>query len=193
MIVLISAKQGGGKSALKTALMDHYKNSGTFSFADCPYACHDAVKKVLGDYGIDTKDKEKEMVRELAEWARARFGRDVWVKTSFAKIMAMKSIGINMIINDDLRFKHEFEGMTPEKTSDVVVTIRLECAEEIRKERAGENWREDTNHISEVDLDDWTGKFDIIIHTDTNTKQQTFELAKGMIEWIKEHSNTTKL
>lgn len=181
MIVLISSKQGGGKTALKNGLMNHFKTAASFSFADCPYLCHDAVKDILGAHGIVTKEKEKELVRELAEWARARFGIDIWVRTSLTKIKAIKAHGIDLIINDDLRFKHEINGVTEEIAGEKVVRIRLECPEEIRKQRCGENWREDTKHISEVDLDDSLSKFDLVIHTDTMSKDQTLSLALELI------------
>lgn len=193
-VILISGQQGSGKSALVSGLIDGLKsvtNVGIFkntpyfpivekfSFADVAYECHDSVINVLGNYGIDTKQKEKELVRDIAEWAKERFYKEIWADAAKKKINKIADFfpDKNIIfLNDDLRFKYEFEAIEG-------IKIRLECSEEIRKERCGENWRKETGHISEVDLNDWVHKFDLVIHTDNLTKEETLTKA---VEFLNE-------
>ena len=62
-----------------------------------------------------------------------------------------------------------------------VAKIRLECPEEIRKERSGPLWRPDATHESEVGLDAYAkkGMFDFYVDTGFRSKDDAFQYAKN--------------
>lgn len=174
-ILLISGKQGSGKDTLANQLIHHFQHHGnvnaqTFKFAEVIYKIHDFALNYMEALGFKiTEEKDGPLLQYLGtEWGRKRFGHDVWVRTAMRRIDSWQKeqekileVDETLAIITDCRFTNELEGFPD------AYKIRLECAEEIRKERRGFTWRDNVNHPSEVDLD-WcveAGKFDLVIDT----------------------------
>lgn len=181
-IVGISSKQGGGKStasmAIKAAIELRGDSSWAFqelTFAGGVYAVHDFYRKMLVDAGIEIpenlKVKDGEFLQELGtKHGRMKYGEDVWIRLMRKKIdnekLYAEVCGFRRltIVMPDLRFKNEFHSIADG------LRVRLECPEHVRKDRClkNSNWRENTQHPSETDLDDYAreGRFDLLLDSD---------------------------
>lgn len=168
-VILISGKQGAGKTTLQKALTEnlfklHKKRAVVMNFADFIYEIHDFTINRLASYGVPTEQpKDGYLLQVLGtEWGRKTRGENIWVDVLKGKIQKMLDLKheIDYVIIGDCRFKNEFDAF-PE-----ALRVRLECDEEVRKERVS-MWRDTTNHPSEIDLDDYAlaKKFDL--HLDT--------------------------
>lgn len=160
---MISGKQGSGKTTLANELTNQLQERKykvvRMKFADVLYELHDTIFGILKSYGI-TYDKVKHgpLLQYLGtDFGRKTFGENVWAGILRNRISGIESL-VDFCIVDDLRFKNEFE------TFPEAFKIRLSAPEGVRKERC-ESWREDTNHPSEVDLDEWEMRFDSICLT----------------------------
>lgn len=168
-VVLISGKQGSGKSTLSDSLLIYLIKKGLnprgAKFAIPLYEMHDAVREVLIKYGVAVPDIDADLLQLLGtDWGRMKYGEDVWVKCLKNKAQSLFEKGIDVLIVDDCRFPNEVACFDGEE--DVrVLKVRLECPEEIRKERRGTKWRANTKHPSETGLDDY-GDWDLVINTE---------------------------
>lgn len=186
-IILVSAKQGGGKSTLTKYIRDsyapHYPAENIFSlkFASPLYEMHHQVRSVLIKYGIkvDLTKKDGDLLQLLGtEWGRNRLGDNVWVSCLLNHLRELPPESLVTI--DDCRFENEFDAF------DLVPNcyrIRLECSREIRKMRA-EYWREMENHPSEVGLDHYaaTGRFDLVLDSGLLQPTELFQRIQKFIE-----------
>lgn len=173
-VILISGKQGSGKTTIAKALYEKLFNQDKnnfvklMRFADTLYEMHDACREILNKYmPVDLSKKDGNLLQLLGtEWGRKTLGDDVWVK------IAQKNVDIvfNYLNDDshraffifqDCRFENEFDAF-PE-----ALKVRLWCSEPVRKRRA-EMWRENTNHPSETGLDAYQAqnKFDLLFYTE---------------------------
>jgi dephospho-CoA kinase len=184
MIVMISGKQGSGKTTLAQALQSAWGKHGMavwrYKFAQPLYDMHNAVYIVARQYGIgplaDGK-KDGPLLQLLGtEWGRNTKDPDIWVNCAKSKVAEVTKQWrvmnyFHIVLIDDLRFKNEFHAFPG------ALTIRLVCAPEIRKERIGANWRENDNHRSEVDLDDYEtdGQFSITLDTAVISPEESAE------------------
>lgn len=186
MIVLISGKQGSGKTAtadtLKEKLEDNNITVFCNKFAAPLYEMHDGVLAVLEKYGIKRDIvKDGPLLQVLGtDWGRNTVDKDIWVKCiqnwyNDKPHPDMFSNGIVYLI-DDMRFKNEFNAFE----GDEVLKIRLECSEEVRKARCS-MWRENSNHQSEIDLDDWVDLFDFRIDTNLNDLNEVVKIITGVV------------
>lgn len=155
-IILISGKQGSGKTTLGQSLVRAAYGQGyfaqVFKFAGPLYRIHDAVLETAENLlGVPKVTKDGDLLQLLGtEWARKKFGPDVWANAlqkqiTNAREMIPPSFKLLAIV-DDCRFQNEFDAF-PEALS-----VRLEISEDIRRARA-ESWRENTLHPSETGLD----------------------------------------
>lgn len=187
MIILISGKQGSGKTTLSDGLRELFgKNMhkvDVIKFADPFYHLHNVLWDYMGKYGYKlNKAKDGELLQYLGtDWARKTIDNDIWANICFKR--AVECIENNkalptfnnkdgIVLIDDLRFKNELDVFGKYDVDTPIVSIRLECDEDVRKERCS-YWRENTNHPSEVDLDDCVNKFNIIINTNLLDAQST--------------------
>ncbi len=169
--ILISGKQGSGKSSTAKALAVELGlefHVATYRFADPLYRMHDAVLNIMRELGIEVPKKDGRLLQLLGtEWGRAIYGQDVWVNCALGYLKNYrKTIHTfagdrqGVLIIDDCRFKNEFEAFSGKG-----LTFRLEAEREARKGRT-ESWREIDDHQSETDLDDWLTRFDNVFRTD---------------------------
>lgn len=187
--ILISAKQGGGKTTLQRLLRAHLETNGWDvcyqKFADPLYEMHDAVQKIAAKYGVSTLPKDGDLLQLLGtEWGRNKKGPDVWVNAlrhSWKQFVDDKAKTPDRskkcaLLVDDLRFENEFEAFPR------AFRIRLEASEEVRRARAS-YWRENTRHPSEISLDAYaqSGKFDVTIDAEACSAEQTLAIVSGRL------------
>lgn len=190
-IIMISAKQGGGKSSVTDELMRPYiermkllkekKIAGAPAWANLPfdfvgvhkfakelYALSHVVQNRMQTLtGIPPIEKDGDLLQLLGNWARKRYGADVWVNCLVKELGGLKSAmpeafqSARGAFIDDCRFENEFNAFPS------ALRIRLECPEDVRKARTPV-WREDVNHPSEIGLDKYAaeGRFDLYFNTD---------------------------
>jgi hypothetical protein len=183
-IIQICGKQGSGKTSLAKGIVDHINESMDgyvarhVKFADPLYSMHEKIREVCAYYDIPFEQKEGDLLQLLGtEWGRKRKGPDVWIKALRNLILKMPTMfGKKVIyVNDDTRFKNELAAFPG------AFTIRLVAPSEFRKARA-EGWRDNENHISEIDLDDVPdAAFDLVLDTSISTKLET--LNKALNAW----------
>lgn len=180
MIILLSGKQGSGKTTLMQALMTtlmygHGKKVYPVIFADTIYKIHDYALALLEQRAVKRDIvKDGKLLQLLGtEWGRA-IDQDIWVKClngQMENILKETNSDPNDVIFlvSDCRFKNEFDGVDGFK-------VRLEADKETRKKRCSQ-WRDNDTHPSEIDLDEYAaqGKFDCYVDT---TKS---------IEWCAKH------
>ena len=175
-IVLLSGKQGSGKTTLQKALIrkwnDEQTNSQSYlkkfafatNFADVIYEMHDAVLKILHRYWPDRGLKKDGPLLQVlgTQWGRETIDQDVWVKVLRSKIKRdfESDQYCGLIVIGDCRFENEFDAFPD------ALRVRLYCPEKERKERC-EMWRENKTHASEIGLDQYylNGKFDLVLTT----------------------------
>lgn len=195
-VVLISGKMGSGKTTLSNNLVDRIERLSQeylglrwgveeVTFAGPIYEMHDYCRRVMENYGFPSKHKIKDgnLLQLLGtEWARKTVDENIWVKIARNRILDLKDhyeklkYGRLTIIVSDLRFRNEFD-FFPDG-----LKIRLEAPEDIRKARVS-MWRDNTNHPSEIDLDEYVqaGKFDLLIDAGTKSEIEALDIAFSKI------------
>lgn len=182
-IVLISGKQGSGKTTLAKAikeLVEYPYIAYEMKFADVIYEMHDAVWSIMKRYNIELKGVKDGRLLQLlgTEWGRDTIDIDVWPKicrTRTENILShptYKTVKLTpIVVIDDCRFQNEFNMFSD------AVRVRLECPDEIRKQRC-EAWRDCTEHPSEVNLDSFVqeGRFELVLHSDKQTPEEEAKL-----------------
>jgi hypothetical protein len=176
-VILISGKQGSGKTTTSNALIKALGESGltpiNLKFADVLYKMHDAALAVAAEYGIPVLKKEGAMLQWLGtEWGRNTKGENVWVNAVRHKVTSIIASSVKpsslVFIIDDCRFVNEFKGFDDLEENGLVdvIRVRLEASEEERKTRA-DSWRTATDHPSETGLDGYadSGLFDMYFET----------------------------
>ncbi len=173
-IVVLSGKQGSGKTTLQKELIKEYerRKGGTalaMNFADVIYEMHDAILEVLHrNWPARAIAKDGPLLQLLGtEWGRKTIDEKIWVKVlknRVEQVRASDAYEIDLVIIGDCRFEDEFHAF-PE-----ALRVRLVASEDARKKRCS-MWRENTSHPSEISLDRYTcqGEFDLHMWTDTNT------------------------
>lgn len=161
--------------------------------------------------------KDKTLLQALGKWGRGVAGQTIFADLAIADLAGkiaksyedLQRYNIEnegreydtriLALVDDLRFVNEFHA--PERLRDVVSSLtgvdvsvntevyrfRIECPEEIRKARNLETWRENSQDISETDLDQYAvdGKFDCTFWSDTMS-------ASDLARKILHHTDTAR-
>ncbi|MDX9730219.1 MAG: hypothetical protein RBT63_00475 [Bdellovibrionales bacterium] len=169
-IVLLSGKQGAGKTAIQNKLLLAAGRAGfeaayALNFADGLYAIHDIVNYGLKELGIVPKSKKDRVLLQLlgTEWGRKVYGENIWVRMLKQKISDLRTLEQKaLVIVGDCRFENEFDAF-PE-----ALRVRLVAAEHVRRARAISFG--DPHHASETQLDcyAYNGLFDMNLRTDGN-------------------------
>lgn len=157
-IVLISGKQGSGKSSHARAIVNELTNRGyvvfPMKFASTLYEIHDDVRRILREKGIDNlKGIDGPLLQLLGtEWGRKTRGEDIWVDAAKNDVdkytMRINGAGKKPVfVFDDCRFPNELFAW-----GRGIFRIKMVAPENVRCERA-EKWREATDHPSEIGLD----------------------------------------
>jgi hypothetical protein len=192
--ILISGKQGSGKSTLQKAVTESwFKKTGrgatSINFADIIYEMHDAVLNVLHQYWPKREGlvKDGPLLQMLGtDWGRRTIDEEIWVKCLKEKAIKMNLMSPDdneaLVIVGDCRFPNEFDAF-PE-----ALRIRLQCPEIIRKERCA-MWRANTSHPSEIGLDMQAhmGLFDLTFHTDVSQVESCTEMVVDALtrgDWV---------
>lgn len=185
-VILISGKQGAGKTTLANMLQKNLMNYTStkvemLAFADTLYRMHDFCLGVLSDSGFDRGlKKDGELLQWLGtEWGR-KIDKDIWVKivqTRINRIMSNTWAENNIFIISDCRFENEIDNFPD------ALKIRLTASEAVRKPRCS-YWRENSNHPSEVGLDAYESqeKFDLVYDTG---KESTATIAVDVIATLR--------
>jgi len=181
MIILISAKQQAGKTSLTESLLNIYPYSLYIKFAKPLYDIQNLIYKYLENYGFPYCEKDGEFLQFCGEHFRKK-DKDIWMNIAKKQIQKflLENEGLH-VINDDCRHENEFDAFN--YFSYPVARIRLECPENIRKERGGKLWRSNTTHPSEVGLDQYAKDtmFDFYIDTNKRSKNEVFEYASNAL------------
>ena len=177
MLVMISGKQGSGKTTLANALQTYWAQRGHASwitqFEKPAQEIHDAIYMIGKRYDVlPPMDKDEDLIQLIYHtWGRSK-DKDIWtraLKKYIDKVTAdwRRKELIHFTIIDDLKYRNCFDAF-PE-----ALTIRLECTDSVRMERS--EHRRNHLHPSEVDLDPYAagGKFDIVVDTSKETEEES--------------------
>ncbi len=176
-IVLLSGKQGSGKSTIQKKLIEQASERGfdhgvTVNFADALYRLHDEILNTMEDDFLipRTTDKDGVLLQLLGtEWGRTVYGEDIWINILKNRIkMHVRSSANVLVVIADCRFKNEFHAF-PE-----ALRVRLHAPAAIRKDRTT-SWRPNQQHPSEIDLDEYDSndEFDLYLRTDGPTTEES--------------------
>jgi hypothetical protein len=188
-ILLISGKQGSGKTTLAEGLTKvchalMYEPIRT-RFSEILYKIHDSARDTARSYGIDYPTKFGPLLQELGtSLGRDTFGEDIWVDALKRKV-EKDSIHNGVVIIDDARFLNEIECF--DGSEHQVFKIRLDASKDNRQERA-DAWRDNDTHASEVSLDDYKG-FNLNIQTDTTGQAKTLKVVSDFVFYECWHDN----
>jgi tRNA A37 threonylcarbamoyladenosine biosynthesis protein TsaE len=175
-IILISGKQGSGKTTLMNHVSAELRQMGLLPcpviFAQTIYDIHDFALEVLRQRGVDRPGlvKDGKLLQMLGtEWGR-NIDENIWVKTLLGEIEMKRTNRTTtyspkpVFIISDCRFRNEFDGVPG------ALTVRLEASTEVRKERCSA-WRDNDTHPSEIDLDGYAreGKFHLYLDTELDS------------------------
>ena len=176
-VILLSGKQGSGKSTTAALLVQKLQASGhlagTAKFAGVLYSLHDHIRDTMRGLGITRPEKDGKLLQILGtEWGRDTIDRNVWVRALEGVLQDHRGY----VVIDDCRFPNELFALPRAQT----LSVRLECPSHIRKERCGA-WRDTDTHSSETALDGMVRRFDAVIHTDLQNSEQTVGIILDML------------
>lgn len=175
LVVVISGKQGSGKTTLSEGLCRELRNHQfgveLLKFAGPIYHMHDMIRDYCRtQLGMTRPDKDGPLLQLLGtEWGRNTIAQDVWINALLHRIHISPA---DVILIDDCRFPNELEVISelPRKLS-----VRLEASVPTRRERCPA-WRDNDTHPSETGLDNMLDRFDVIIDADKFNSEQVLAI-----------------
>jgi hypothetical protein len=186
--VLLSGKQGSGKTTIATLLREHV---GILSgwpglrmrFAEPLYQIHDAALPVLKQWGLVPEDCDKEgpfLQVVGTEYGRKQKGENCWVdiQRRYADRVLREAITPTLLTIEDARFENEFDAFPD------AFRVRLDCDREVRQART-HSWRDNEEHPSETGLDAYAAqaRFDLFIRTEHNPDEVAGYILRQALEW----------
>ena len=174
-VILISGKQGAGKTTLANYLVSILPKSTRISFADPMRAMVRGMITAAKEIGLVLPDPLE--TRSLMQFLGTPFGRyeiDELLWVNYAKKRMGEMDGFTTFILDDNRFKNEFDAFPN------AIRLRLECSSDLREKRA-KYWG-NPDHISEIELDDYHQKFDAVFDTSRDV-DQTMHSVRNWLEY----------
>lgn len=185
-IMMISGKQGSGKTTLMKAIQQHMERAYDVSvkeirFAQTIYDIHDYARELLRFRGVARPDKDGPFLQMLGtEWGRNQIHPNIWVDCAKGEInnIAPEPREDQLFIVSDCRFRNEFDGLDAFK-------VRLEAGRDVRRSRA-DSWRENDEHPSEVDLDEYAreGYFNCYVDTELAVQTSVSHILKRFDEYM---------
>lgn len=182
MVVLISGKQGSGKSTIATRLQYDPDIRGSIQkFARPLYELHDLILSYLKKEGIQRPEKDRALLQIIGtEYGRNNIHIDVWAQIALNFATAFTSKVGGYLIFDDLRFENEMDLFKNSPISDKCFFIRLNCPEDIRRQRT--EFFCNPNHPSEVGLDHRMKDFDLIVDTRQSIDSTYLTIKNAILE-----------
>jgi predicted AAA+ superfamily ATPase len=190
-IILLSGKQGAGKSTLQQAIIkewhhEKYRGEGhrayAVNFADIIYEMHDSVLGILHNYWPKRDIAKDGPLLQLlgTEWGRRTIDENIWVKCLRRKIEKQHELNkfkSPLFVVGDCRFPNEFDEFPD------ALRVRVHAPEIVRKARCS-MWRNNSEHESETALDQYMldGKFDFIVDSATQNVEQSVEAIFAMFK-----------
>lgn len=178
-IVLLSGKQGSGKSTIQKALAAHvFQNMkripAIINFADPLYEFHNFIRNRMTEYGIERPQKDGRLLQLLGtEWGRQSVDTNIWCQIAKNKTSKLRDA---VAIIGDCRFKNELR-FFPD-----AIKVKLYADRDVRKSRC-DSWRDTENHQSEIDLDDVSEKeFDFVLNTEITSVKDCVEMLAMRLE-----------
>lgn len=185
-IMMISGKQGSGKTTLQNAIRQHMERAFNVKtheirFAQTIYDIHNYARELLRFRGVARPDKDGAFLQMLGtEWGRSQIDPDIWVKCALGEIanIAPQPKEDTLFIVSDCRFQNEFNGVDSFK-------VRLEASRDVRRARC-DGWRENDEHPSEVDLDGFAreGYFNCYVDTEMPLQTSVSHIMKRFDEFM---------
>lgn len=186
--ILLSGKMGSGKSSVASLilpLLTHRTSPTTtahLTFSSPLYNMHDYILTLLSLNSSSPNSSPKsplssfkpskngELLQYLGDFSRKVMGPKILVDIAkrYEESFHRLPISLNQdsyLLISDLRLQTELEAFPD------AYLVRLECDRNIRKSRC-ESWRENEEHITEVDLDDCFDLFDLVINTEKETPRE---------------------
>lgn len=178
-VILISGKQGSGKTTLANSLAKVIRDSTSCrveetKFAGLLYELHNKIYRYVRRYNLKLRSqKDGRLLQLIGDWAREVHGKEVLVEATKAKVREFEidnnfeNPGKDLfVIIDDCRCVAEFEAFPK------AFRIRLECSEQVRRNRCS-SWRATSQHSTETDLDksSESGLFDLVLDTEKLSKE----------------------
>lgn len=189
IILLISGKQGSGKTTLAQNLFNNLTKDDNFwvyslKFADPLYEMYEQIWRVMEKFGEPRPVKIDGTLLQLlgTEWGRKNVRENLWceiLQNRVAQIINHTAQNRSRVfIVDDARFPNEIDAF--DKLVNVkVLKVRLEASEYIRRQRAAK-WRNAVTHPSEIALDSYS-KWDHVIFTDKHNGPETLKLVERQL------------
>ena len=171
-VILISGKMGSGKTTLASFLQEELADVwGDYNAYTTSFAL--GVKELALKYFDINKNHKRgrEVLQKIGQFGR-EIDVDTWVRYTFYDMFFDFSVMLPLyIIIDDWRYKSEVDSVH-EYSEDDVYKVRI-----IR-----EDLKEKSNHVSEIDLDDYED-FDVIFYNDGDLKKLK-EFAKELAKEV---------
>lgn len=182
-VILLGGPQGSGKTDAAGFIGDTLTLNGfstiVLRFADTIKELHDMIEpRFAKAANIPAKKKNGTLLQKLGtEIGRNIYGKDIWVNLTHDRIKSISGQAEQsrieydseyVVIVEDVRFENELNLQdTLEQEGYQVISIYFDCPLEIRKVRV-EDFREDTSHQSESELEKIKDKFKFTVNTSGN-------------------------
>lgn len=171
-IFLLSGKAKSGKDEVSKIITDYYKDKKCIKLSYA-YYLKDYIKRITGWDGSENT-KPRELLQQIGiELIKNQIDSKLFINRLFEDIEVF-SYFYDIIIVKDARLKEEIE--LPKERYNNITTIRIN-----RKNIDNNLTKEEQNHLTEIDLDNYNN-FDYIINNDGDISKLKEEIIKILKE-----------